>query len=54
MKKSEIRKLRLSRETLKDLQDLDFRKLAGGVVTGSCQSCPWCTSYDDTDTCGTT
>ena len=44
MKKNAIRKLRLSRETLRDLQDSDPRKVIGGVVVvvGSTQSAPCC------------
>ena len=38
MKKNEIKKLRLSRETLQSLQDSDAQKVVGGVVVGSTQS----------------
>ncbi len=47
MKKNEIKKLRLSRETLQILQGSDTRKVVGGD-TGSCQSGRWwCTSFGD-------
>jgi hypothetical protein len=45
MKKSDTKKFQLSRETLRDLQDSDSRKVVGGVVTGSCQSCPCSGTY---------
>jgi hypothetical protein len=54
MKKNEIKKLRLSRETLQILQGSDTQKVVGGS-TGSCQSAWWwCTSFGDdptNDTC---
>lgn len=55
MKKNEIKKLRLSWETLQVLQGSDTRKAVGGVETGSCQSGHFwcCTSFDDSanDSC---
>jgi len=54
MKKNEIKKLRLSRETLQILQGSDTQKVVGGVETGSCQSGHfWCVYGDDStnDTC---
>lgn len=54
MKKNEIKKLRLSRETLKILQGSETQMVVGGS-TGSCQSGVWwCTSFGDdptNDTC---
>jgi hypothetical protein len=54
MKKNEIKKLRLSRETLQILQGSETQKVVGGS-TGSCQSgWSWCTSLGDdsaNDTC---
>lgn len=38
MKKTEIKKLQLSRETLQNLEDSETRKVAGGISAGSCQS----------------
>jgi hypothetical protein len=38
MKKTEVKKLQLSRETLLILQDSDFQKVMGGLKTGGGQS----------------
>jgi hypothetical protein len=42
MKKNEVKKLRLSRETLQILQSSDTQKVVGGIAIGSTQSecCP--------------
>jgi hypothetical protein len=59
MKKNETQKLRLSRETLRDLKSSDAQKVVGGVV-GSCPSycqsglepgCATCQTHL-TDACG--
>jgi hypothetical protein len=52
MKKNEIKKLRLSRETLQTLQDSDFRKIMGGADLSddqnmSCQSAARCLCTSD-------
>lgn len=38
MKKSSVKKLVLSRETLKNLEELPFRAVAGGEETDGCGS----------------
>ena len=53
MKKNEVKKLRLSRETLHTLQDSDVRKVMGGVDPSgdqiiSCQSALRCGCISDT------
>lgn len=54
MKKNEVKKLRLSRETLQTLQDSDFRKVMGGIDDQSgdhnmsCQSAGRCGCTIDT------
>jgi hypothetical protein len=55
MKKNEIKKLRLSRETLHTLQDSDFRNVMGGSdLSGdqnmSCQSAGRCGCVGPPDT----
>jgi hypothetical protein len=52
-KKNEIKKLRLSRETLQTLQGSDTLKVVGEGETGSCQSGHfWCFGDDPSnDTC---
>jgi hypothetical protein len=42
---SSVKKLALSRETLRHLSDQTLRQAAGGAKTGSCQ-------WSDCDTCG--
>jgi hypothetical protein len=50
MKKNKARRLKLSRETLQNLQDLDSQKVMGGIVGFSPQSDCWCPSTPD-DVC---
>ncbi len=53
MKKDAVKKLRLSRETLRTLRDSDFRKVVGGVDPSddqnnmSCQSAGRCLCTSD-------
>jgi hypothetical protein len=46
MKKGNLKKLRLSRETLRDLETRDFQKVVGGMSPIS-----WCGCGPPTDTC---
>jgi hypothetical protein len=45
MKRNAVKKLALSRETLRRLSDQALREAAGGAKTDSCQ-------WSDCDTCG--
>ncbi|MEA2692343.1 MAG: hypothetical protein QOJ16_1730 [Acidobacteriota bacterium] len=47
MKKKEVKKLQLSRETLHDLKGSDARKVVGGVEPWSCQTGRMCCQEPD-------
>ena len=43
MKKKEVKKIRLSKETLRELESSDGKEVVGGVITAlSCQSWMCC------------
>ncbi|HKV12874.1 MAG TPA: hypothetical protein VJ725_32320 [Thermoanaerobaculia bacterium] len=48
MKKHKVKKLQLSRETLRELESADAQKVGGGIsleagscMSGGCTSCVW-------------
>jgi len=45
MKKKDVRKLTLNKETLNILDRPTLEKVAGGTSTGGNSGCGWCTRY---------